>query len=346
MEETEMKCKALVFFLVVAASFLLGTTVFVECPRAEDVNLKFSSPWPPQHPMHTMVIGPWAQKIKELTGGRVTITLFPGQALGKAADQYEMAAKGICDIALSIPAYTPGRFQLGSVFMLPFMVTTAEATSVAYWKTYEKYLVDEFKEVKVLWLYVHAPGQIFTKKKPLKTLSDLNGMKIRATNPYIQQSLKALGASPVAIPVPEVYSSLERGVVDGTAMPFEGMWVFKQYEVVDYGTMCNLYTMTFAIVMNKKRWDSLPADVKKIFEDNIGLGMSRKSGIVYDKTEAALKTKVIESGVKINDLPSADLASWKKEGDKISQGWAKEMEAKGLPGNAVLKEARSLLGMD
>jgi len=110
--------------------------------------------------------------------------------------------------------------------------------------------------------------------------------------------------------------------------------------------MCDLYTMTFAIVMNKKRWDALPADVKKIFEDNIGLGMSRKSGIVYDKTEAALKAKVIESGVKINDLPSADLASWKKEGDKISQGWAKEMEAKGLPGNAVLKEARSLLGID
>jgi TRAP-type C4-dicarboxylate transport system substrate-binding protein len=341
-----MKRKALVFFLLVAASLLLGTTVFVECPRAEDVNLKFSSPWPPKHPMHTMVIGPWAQKIKDLTGGRVTITLFPGQALGKAADQYEMAAKGICDIALTIPAYTPGRFQLGSVFMLPFMVTTAEATSVAYWKTYEKYFTDEFKDVKVLWLYVHAPGQIFTRKKPFKTLADLKGMKIRATNPYIQQSLKVLGASPVSIPVPEVYSSLERGVVDGTAMPFEGMWVFKQYEVVDYGTMCNLYTMTFAIVMNKKRWDALPADVKKIFEENIGLGMSRKSGIVYDKTEAALKTKVIESGVKINDLPSADLDSWKNEGDKISQNWAKEMEAKGLPGNAVLKEARSLLGMN
>ncbi|MCG6879005.1 MAG: TRAP transporter substrate-binding protein DctP, partial [Deltaproteobacteria bacterium] len=203
-----------------------------------------------------------------------------------------------------------------------------------------------FKDVKVLWLYVHAPGQIFTRKKPFKTLADLKGMKIRATNPYIQQSLKVLGASPVSIPVPEVYSSLERGVVDGTAMPFEGMWVFKQYEVVDYGTMCNLYTMTFAIVMNKKRWDALPADVKKVFEDNIGLGMSRKSGIVYDKTEAALKTKVIESGVKINDLPSADLASWKNEGYKISQNWAKEMEAKGLPGNAVLKEARSLLGMN
>lgn len=340
-----MKCKILVFF--VAATFLfLGTAAFVQSPRAETINLKFSSPWPPNHPQHTMVIEPWAKKITELSGGRVTINLFPGQALGKAADQYEMASKGICDIALSIPAYTPGRFQLASVFLLPFMVTTAEATSVAYWKTYEKYFVDEYKDVKVLWHYVHAPGQIFTRKKPIKTLADLKGMKIRATNPYIQQSLKILDASPVSIPVPEVYNSLERGVVDGTAMPFEGLYVFKQHEVVDYGVICDLYTMNFAVVMNKKRWNALPADVQKIFDDNIGLGMSRKSGIVYDKTEAALKAKVLEYGVKVNDLPPADLAKWKNEGKKISEGWAKEMEAKGLPGNAVLREARSQLGLD
>lgn len=340
-----MKCRILV--LIVAATFLfLGTAVFVESAGAEDVNLKFSTPWPPKHPQHTMVIEPWAEKIKELTGGRVTVSLFPGQALGKTTDQYEMAAKGICDIALAIPAYTPGRFQLASVFMLPFMVTTAEATSVAYWKTYEKYFVDEFKDVKVLWHYVHAPGQIFTRKKPFKTLSDLKGMKIRATSPHIQESLKILGASPVAIPVTEVYNALDRGVVDGTAMPFEGLWVFKQHEVVDYGAMCNLYTMNFTVVMNTKRWNALPDDVKKIFEDNIGLVMSRKAGIVYDKTEAALEKKVLEYGVKVNDLPQADLAKWRAEGKKIAEGWAKEMEAKGLQGNAVLKEARGLLGLD
>lgn len=339
--------KRTILVLFVAATFLfLGTAVFVESSRAENVNLKFSTPWPPKHPQHTMVIEPWIKKITELTGGRVTVSLFPGQALGKTTDQYEMAAKGICDIALTIPAYTPGRFQLASVFMLPFMVTTAEATSVAYWKTYEKYFVDEFKDVKVLWHYVHAPGQIFTRKKQFKTLSDLKGMKIRATSPHIQQSLKILGASPVAIPVTGVYNALDRGVVDGTAMPFEGLWVFKQQEVVDYGAICDLYTMNFAVVMNKKRWNGLPADVKKILEENIGLVMSRKAGIIYDKTEAVLKKKVLESGVKVNNLPAADLAKWKAGGKKISDDWAKQMEAKGLQGNAVLKEARSLLGMN
>ena len=143
-----MKCKILVFF-VAATFFFLGTAFFVERSNAETINLKVSSPWPPKHPQHTMLMEPWGKKISELTGGRVKMQLFPGQALGKAKDQYEMAAKGICDIALTRPAYTPGRFQLGSVFWLPFMVTSAEATSVALCKTYEKYFTAEFKDVKL-----------------------------------------------------------------------------------------------------------------------------------------------------------------------------------------------------
>jgi TRAP-type C4-dicarboxylate transport system substrate-binding protein len=340
-----MMYKMAAFFVCIMVA-LSGLSLFTaEESVAETINLKFSSPWPPAHPQHTMVIEPWGKKISELTGGQVKITLFPGEALGKAADHYDMAAKGVCDIALTNPMYTPARFQLLSVFWLPFMVTSAEETSVALWKTYEKYLRDEFKEVKVLWLYVHAPGQIFTRKKPVKTLEDLKGMKIRATNPHIQESLKLLGASPVGIPVPEVYNALERGVVDGTAMPFEGLWVFKQHEVVDYGTICDLYTMTFPIVMNKTKWESLSADVRKIMEDNIGLEMSKKAGVVYDRTEASLKEKVLQHGVKVNDLSAADLAKWKSEGKKIGEGWAKEMEGKGLPANAILKEVQALLRM-
>ena len=339
-----MKFRTLAF-VVVAMVFLVGATPFIEETSAETIDLKFSSPWPPKHPQHTKVIEPWAKKINELTNGRVKVTLFPGQALGKAKDQYDMAAKGICDISLTVPAYTPGRFQLTSVFWLPFMVTSAEDTSVALWKIHEKYLQDEYKDVKVLWQYVHAPGQIFTSKKQVKTLADFKGMKIRATSPYVQKSLRVLDASPVAMPVPEVYNALDRGVVDGTTMPFEGIWVFKQHEVVDYVTLCNLYSMNFAIVMNKKKWESLPADVKEIIEANIGLEMSRKAGKVYDRTEAVLKAKVLESGVKANDLAPEDLAKWKEEAVEIRADWAKEKEGKGLPGNAVLKDAQGLLGI-
>jgi TRAP-type C4-dicarboxylate transport system substrate-binding protein len=343
-EDKKMKFKMMTVFICIMA-LALGISFSAEESSADTINIKISSPWPPKHPQHLMVVEPWMKQISELTGGRVKFNMISGQALGKAKDHYEMAVKGIADITLTVPAYTPGRFQLTSVFWLPFMVTSAEATSVALWKMYEKYFQEEYKDVKVLWHYVHAPGQIFTRKKPVKNLAELKGMKIRATNPYVQKSIKVLGASPVAIPVPEVYNALDRGVVDGTAMPFEGIWVFKQHEVVDYATICDLYTMSFAIVMNNRKWESLPADIKKIIDENIGLKMSRKAGIVYDKGEAMLKKKVLEYGIKANDLAPSDLAKWKEEGKMIRAGWAKEMESKGLPGNAVLKEAQSLLGL-
>jgi TRAP-type transport system periplasmic protein len=338
-----MKFKTAAFLVCIMVA-LSGISPFIGNSTAQTINLRFSSPWPPPHPQHTMVIEPWSKKLEEMTKGQLKINLFPGEALGKAAEQYDMAAKGVCDIALTVPMYTPARFQLLSVFWLPFMVTTAEETSVALWKIYDKYLKDEFKEVKVLWLYVHAPGHIFTRKKPVRTLEDLKGMKIRATNPHVQESLKVLGAAPVSIPVPEVYNALERGVVDGTAMPFEGMWVFKQHEVVEYGAICDLYTMTFPIVMNLRKWDSLPPEVKKIMEENIGLEMSRKAGIAYDRTEAAMKDRVLQHGIKVNNLPPEDLARWKSEGMKIAASWAKEMEGKGLPANRVLEEVQNLLG--
>jgi TRAP-type C4-dicarboxylate transport system substrate-binding protein len=343
MEEKIMKCKALtlVFSVIV---FLFGMGNLSGAAAAETIDLKFSSPWPPQHPQHTMVILPWAQKINELSGGRVKVTLFPGEALGKAADHYDMAAKGICDIALTNPMYTPGRFHLLSAFWLPFMVTTAENTSVALWKTYEKYFQNEFKDVKVLWMYVHAPGQIFTREKPIKTSGDLKGMKIRATNPSVQESLKLLGASPVAIPVPDVYNALERGVVDGTAMPFEGLYVFKQHEVVKYGVICDLYTMTFPIVMNKAKFESLPPDIQKIIDDTTGLEISRKAGNVYDKAEASMKQKVLDYGVKVNNLPPKDLADWRLKGQKIRDQWIKETTSEGAPGAAIIKEIDTELG--
>lgn len=340
-----MKFKMMAVIICIMSLFL-GISFSPEVSSADTISIKISSPWPPNHPQHEMVVKPWMKQISELTGGRVKFNLISGEALGKAKDHYEMAVKGIADITLTVPAYTPGRFQLTSVFWLPFMVTTAEDTSVALWKIYEKYFQNEYGDVKVLWHYVHAPGQIFTRKKPVKDISDLKGMKIRATNPYVQKSIKVLGASPVSIPVPEVYNALDRGVVDGTAMPFEGIWVFKQHEVVDYVTICDLYTMSFAIVMNKRKWESLPADIKKVIDENIGLKMSKKAGIVYDKGEAMLKNKVLEYGIKANDLAPADLAKWREEGKMINAGWAKEMESKGLPGNAVLEEAQSLLGLN
>jgi TRAP-type C4-dicarboxylate transport system substrate-binding protein len=98
--------------------------------------------------------------------------------------------------------------------------------------------------------------------------------------------------------------------------------------------------------MNLAKWESLPADVKKIMEDNIGLEVSRKAGVVYDRTEESMKKQVLDYGVKVNELPPEDLAKWQAGGKKIREDWAKELEAKGIPGNAILEYGRTLLGIE
>ncbi|MCA1905794.1 MAG: TRAP transporter substrate-binding protein [Desulfarculus sp.] len=311
---------------------------------AKTIELKLASFMAPTQVQHTKVLEPWAKKINEQTNGQVKITVFAASALGKPQEHYDMAAKGIADISFPILSYSPGRFKLSTVLELPFMMTTSEAISAALWQIYEKFCQDEFKDVKVLWLFQHGSSQLFTVKKPVKTLADLNGMKVRCTNPLVNKSITMMGASPVFMPVPEVYAALERGVLDGTTISYEGLVAFKQDEVVKYATTLDMYALNMAIVMNKKKWESLPEDVKKVFDENSGLSMSRLAGKVFDEAEAENMAKAKAKGVEVVQMEPAELAKWKQQSRTIWLEWAKEMDAQGLAGTAVLNEAIALMG--
>ena len=313
---------------------------------AKTIELKFATAFSPKHTMQRMVFEPWAQKINQLTQGRVKVNFFPGGALGKAKDMYSLAEKGIADIVYTLHDYTPGRFPLTSVFELPFMGETATDFAEAMWRTYAQVpqMQKEYEAVKLLALWAHPPGSFFTVKKPIRKIDDLKGMKIRTASPFVTKALKEFGAAPVSMPVTEIYTSLERGVVDGTVLPYEAIWVFKMADLVKYATeKTKFYTMTMTVVMNKKKWDSLPRDVQKIIDDNSGLAMSLACGKAFDGAESALRKKCLEKGIEAITLPEAELAKLKALSQPLSQGWIKDMEAKGLPGRAVLDQAIKLL---
>ena len=336
------KCKpAWLFVMCVFGLFCLAG---VASAADKTITLKVASFMAPNHVQHKKVIEPWGKKLSELTGGKVKVVIFPASALGKPPEHYDLAAKGIADLSFPILAYSPGRFKLTSVFELPFMNTTAEATSVALWKVYEKYLKDEFKDAKVLWLFQHGPSNIFTTKKPVKHLSDLKGMKIRCSNPFVNESFKTIGATPVFMPVPSVYTALERGVIDGTAISYEGLVAFKQEDVTKYATDVHLYALNMAIVMNKKKYNSLPPDVKKAIDETTGLEMCRLAGKMFDEVELLNKEKSVKKGMKVFQLPEAEHTAWKKDSQKTWNQWAQAMEKKGLPGEEVLNMAVELLG--
>jgi TRAP-type C4-dicarboxylate transport system substrate-binding protein len=312
---------------------------------AETIELKFAQPFSPKHTMQTKVFEPWAEKINKMTNGKVSVRFFPGGALGKTPDHYDLAEKGIADIIYVLQDYTPGRFPMTSVFELPFMIPSAEKTSRAMWKTYEKFpaFQKEYGKVKTLALFCHDGGHFNSVKKPIRSLDDLKGMKFRTASPHVTEALKSFGAVPVNMPITETYTALERGVVEGTVLPWEGNFIFKLAELLKYGTEADFYTMTMMVVMNKKKWESLPDDVKKVIDETTGAVMSEEAGRVFDNVRPVMKDLCLKKGMEAIQLPESEKEKLKALTMPLRQEWIKEMAAKELPGEEVLKAAIQFL---
>lgn len=337
----------LVVVIMLISIFFAGRAKDVSASApSKPIELRISHFMPTTHIQHTDMIVPFAEELEKRSGGRVKVTIFSGGALGKPTEHYDMALTGRTDIAFTIHVYTPGRFPLTSVMLLPMMSgPTAEATSKVLWELYNKFpeIQKEHEEVKVLRLHCHGPGMLHTAKKQVKVADDLKGLKIRGHGDVQVELIKALGAIPQTMDVTEVYTSMERGVVDGTFMPASGIKDWKLAEVARHLTKADLYVSSFLFIMNKNTWNSLPKDIQKIIDDLGGAEGSAKAGIAWDKADKIGLDMAKAAGREIYELPKAELAKWKARMDPIYKKWIADMQAKGLPGEKVFKEASSLI---
>ena len=334
-----MRWKKILYGLFVTILFLNVDLFFRNEPRCEEavIELKISQFGSPSWPQQTEVLEPWARKIEKLTNGRIKFSLFPNEILGKAVEQYDIALKGIADIVLGLPDYTPGRFPLVSCIKLPFLgVQNAEKASLVLWRLYQKYLKDEFKDVKVLWMFCNGPFQLHTINKKVKTLQDLKGLRIRMSDPTSAKALELLGAVTVSCTVIDGYNLMKEGKLDGIVIPWEGALDFKYLELCKYHTVINIYAMPFYVVMNKERYESLPADIKKTIDDNSGEAMAALAGRVMDNGDIKGERFAQARGDFIYTLPKAERERWKKITMPLGDKWVEEMQAKGLPGQEVL----------
>lgn len=329
-------------FLGIGIACVLGLFVFAgaQAVQAKTIELKLAHFMSTKHCMHTDVMVPFAKAVKKATDGRVKITIYPGGVLGRPPQQYNAAATGIVDIAFGLHSYTPGKFPLVSVLELPFMVTSAKQGSYVLWKLYEKFpqIRAEHSEVKVLSLWTHDTGQILTKK-PIRAMSDLKGLKLRCPSATQKRVIQAWGATPVMMPVTQLYESLQRGVVDGAVIPFSGIRDFNLQEVAKYLTVGDFYVCTFFLVMNKDAWNKISSKDQGIIEGLIGKKMSDKAGAAFDAAAKLGYQTCKKAGMNIYRLPPDELAKWKKAIMPLREKWVADMEAKGLPGRAVYNAA-------
>lgn len=324
MIEKKITWTKILFFLFVS---IIGSEIELS---AAGVELRLSHFMPTRHVQHK-VMEEWAQELQKQSENSISITIFPGGALGKASNQYDSVLSDVTDIAFGLPSYTPGRFPLASVMELPFLSESAEQGSEAFWNLYQKYLTDEFQDTKVLWLLTSTSGQIHTTKKAVRSMADLKGLKIRSPGASVSKMLGELGAIPISMPITEVYMGLERGTIDGICAPWGVMRPFKLYEQLKFTTELNMYTQTFFVTMNKATYESLPANLKQLIDEMTGKRMALTAGAAYDESDFPNKKISVENGIEIIALSREEIKRWREKVQPLHQQWLESMTRKGLP---------------
>ncbi|MEH6576880.1 MAG: TRAP transporter substrate-binding protein [Amphritea sp.] len=333
-----MKKIVLSFMLTVAAVLSAQAPAY-----AAEVTLRFSHFLPAVAGQHTKIIQVWADKVAKESNGRIAVEIYPAATLAKAPKQYEAVENRIADVAFVIQGYTANRFPLTQVVELPGVVQTATQGSCVLQSLYDEGLVaSEYKQTKPLFLFTHGQGLIHSKDKTIKSPKDLGGLRIRRPTAVVGKLLEGLGAQPVGMPAPGVYQSLQRGVIDGVAMPWQAAKVFRLNELDKTHTeVGGLYSLAFAVTMNKDVYDSLPDDLQKVIDNNSGAEWSRIAGQVYDDLDVKGRAEAVAAGHEIITIDSNDPA-WKPILNKASEGYLAELEARGLPARKVYARALEL----
>ncbi|HEX9720150.1 MAG TPA: TRAP transporter substrate-binding protein [Ramlibacter sp.] len=314
---------------------------------AQQVTLRLHQFLPPQATIPAKALVPWAQKVEKDSGGRIKVQLYHAMQLGGTPPQlFDQARDGIADLTWTVLGYTPGRFNKSEVFELPFMTTTAEASSRAFHEYMEKFSADEFKDVKVIAVHTHGPG-LFHTKEPVTGLESLHGMKIRGGSRIINNMLTKLGATPVGMPVPAVTEALSKGVISGTTIPWEVTPALKVSQLVKNHTTFagkyGLYTQTFVFAMNKNAYEKLPADLKKVIDDNSGVETAAMFGRAMDQGDVAGRAIAVKAGNNIVALDVNETQRWRRTAAAVETDWISEMKGKGIDGAKLAAEARALV---
>jgi len=283
----------------------------------------------------------WAKEIEKRTDGLVTVQTFPAGTLLGAREMYDGVLRGVADIGLGSPSYDPGRFPLTSGVALPVKFPSSTVASLALLDIMMEFKPAEYEPFKIITMFTTEPGHI-QSRDPVESLADLKGMKLRAAGTGVPV-LKALGAAPVGMPMPMVPESVQTGVIDGTMTSREVLKDFKLAELLHHVLEYPTVVVTFAAVMDRKKWDALPDKVKKVI-DELASEMAIWTGQYHDKQNVgeAIAWAKKEHNLQIHTLSDAATAEWDALLAPMVENWKKEMDAKGLPAEKFIERLEQL----
>ncbi len=330
----------------VASRLLLGLGAWATLggALAETITLRIHTFNSPKAIAVSEFLEPWAEEIGTKSNGRVAVQVFPAMQLGgRPADLYGQARDGVVDAVWTVPGYSPGRFPLTEVFELPFVCADAEATSRALTAFHRKWMQGEYQDTHPLVFHATAPGHIHTVDRGVRSLADLRGLKVRAASQTAAAVLEALGATPVGMPVPQVYEALARGVVDGAWIPWTIMRPFRLYEVTRHHAEVSIGCTPFVLTMNKARYEGLPDRIRQLLSGTTGMMLAGRLGRLWQEDELKGRAIAVERGHAIASIPDAERALWQAAASPVIDRWVAKIDAMGYDGQALLADAKRLV---
>ena len=324
---------------------LAGGVIAAAPPALAQTTLTMSSWVSPQHHLTSVVLQGWAAEVEKATGGRVKFQMLPKHPSAPPGT-FDAVRDGLVDVSYVTASYTPARHILPLLPELPGGGDTALVNSVAYsrihWKHFQK--VGEYKGVKLLGVFTHGPGQMFTKR-PIASINALQGLKIRTGGGVAEAVAKALGASAFVKPAPESYELLKGGVADGVFFPLESIISFKLDTVLEQATLFpgGMYSSAFGFFMNEEKWHKLPKQDQAAIEKLSGEHLARLAGASWDEADRKGLEALKKSGVKIVNADAVFVAEVKKRSAPIVDDWIQKATAKGVDAARILAEFREEL---
>jgi TRAP-type C4-dicarboxylate transport system substrate-binding protein len=311
--------------------------------------IKFSHFLPPNSNFHKNVAEPWCANIEKDSGGQLKCQLYPALQLGGTPQQLaDQVKNGVADVAWTSPSYTTGRFPRTEALELPFSLPPGGlAGSRAMWEYYNKHGQEDFKDFKVLAIFSASNVVMSTASKPILTVDGFKGVKLRSPSRFASLFLTALGGTPVNLPVAQVTESISKGVIDGAMAPWEVLPSTKIDEVTKYHMEGQAgqpgFTQTpMAILMNKAKYDSLPANLKAVVDKHSGPALVDLTGKVWDSGNDAARDKMGKQGNKILVIKNEDYAAMKKAVASVEADWIKQAKDKGLDGAKLAAEVHAI----
>jgi len=337
--------------MLVALSVLMACTPHGEQAQqdqtGQNVVLKVAHFLPANSNAHTNIIAPWCEDLQEQSQGRIRCQIYPSLQLGGTAGTLvDQVQNGVADIVWTAPGYSPGRFPRVEVLELPFMLPYGGMVgNKLIWQFYQEHAAEDFNGYKMLALFGDGGQDIHVRTRPVVTLEDFRGLKIRASSRTAARTLEALGATPVSMPPAQMTESISKGVVDGALAAWEVVPPTKLDEVTRYhsafteGQPAMGYTV-LAMLMNQQRYDRLPDDLKAIVDNNSGPALVERFGREWDKYTAQAKAAMPSESIA--GVEPSQYARWQEAARDVADEWVHDAAQRGLDAQRLLDAAHQL----